>query len=463
MPVPKALTIMALPTVISQVIVLLYNIADTWFIGRTDNPYMIGAASLVLALFLSMAALSNLFGVGGGSLMVRLMGKGDTEEARKTASYSISMSAIFSVVFSLICLVLMDPILRLLGASDNTLEYSRQYLLFTVVIGGLPTVLSLTMPMILRNAGYAKEAGIGVSLGGLLNIALDPIFMFVILPDGYQVLGAALATMISNIISMVYFIVVYLRMKDKTILRLPKRLEKLRPDSLKSFYSVGIPAAIILLLFNSVNIVTNRLTVSYGDIPLAAIGIVMKVERLPVNIGLGVCLGMVPLVAYSFAKKDFKRMDSIFSAARITILVVAVLSMVASYLFAEPIVNAFINEPETIRLGTEFLKARCFAMPFMIVGFQIVNFMQAVNQGKMSFLLTIIRHLLLNIPALVIMNMIWGMTGLIWAQTVSDVLNLLWISSFPVHLFPMKNSPFPMLQSCPMMNLSHDIRQDIAI
>ena len=423
MPVPKALTIMALPTVISQVIVLAYNISDTWFIGRTDNPYMIGAASLVLALFLSMAALSNLFGVGGGSLMVRLMGRGDIEEARKTASYSITMSTIFALGFSLICLVLMDPILRLLGASDNTLEYSRQYLLFTVVIGGLPTVLSLTMPMILRNAGYAREAGIGVSIGGLLNIALDPIFMFVILPDGFQVLGAALATLISNIISMLYFIVVYLRIKDKSILQLPKRLEKLRPDSLKSFYSVGIPAAIILLLFNSVNIVTNRLTVSYGDIPLASVGIVMKVERLPINIGLGVCLGMVSLVAYSFAKKDFRRMDSIFSTARITILAVAILSMAASFIFAEPIVNAFINDPETIRLGTEFLKARCLAMPFMIIGFQIVNFMQAVNQGKTSFLLTIIRHVLLNIPALIIMNMIWGITGLIWAQTVSDIIN----------------------------------------
>ena len=134
MPVPKALTIMALPTVISQVIVLAYNISDTWFIGRTDNPYMIGAASLVLALFLSMAALSNLFGVGGGSLMVRLMGRGDIEEARKTASYSITMSAIFALGFSLICLVLMDPILRLLGASDNTLEYARQYLLFIYMI-----------------------------------------------------------------------------------------------------------------------------------------------------------------------------------------------------------------------------------------------------------------------------------------------------------------------------------------
>lgn len=423
MPVPKALTIMALPTVISQVIVLAYNIADTWFIGRTDNPYMIGAASLVLALFLSMAALSNLFGVGGGSLMVRLMGQGDTEEARKTASYSISMSAIFAVAFSLFCLVLMDPILRLLGASDNTLEYSRQYLLFTVVIGGLPTVLSLTMPMILRNAGYAKEAGIGVSIGGLLNIALDPLFMFVILPDGYQVLGAALATLISNIVSMIYFILVYLTMKDKSVLQLPKRIEKLRPDSLKSFYSVGIPAAVILLLFNSLNIVANRLIVSYGDIPLAAIGIVMKIERFPINIGLGVCLGMVPLVAYSFAQKNYKRMDSIFSAARITILAVAVISMVVSYFFAEPIVHSFINEPETIRLGTEFLKARCFDMPFVIIGFQIVNYMQAVNQGKMSFALTIIRHLVLNIPALIIMNMIWGMTGLIWAQAVSDVIN----------------------------------------
>ena len=423
MAVPKALAVMALPTVLSQLIVLLYNIADTWFIGRTNNPYMIGAASLVLALFLSLAALANLFGVGGGNLMVRQMGQGDREGARKTASYSVAMAAAAALGFSLLCLVFMDPLLRLLGASENTMTYARQYLIFTVVLGGVPTVLSFAMPMLLRNAGYAREAGFGVSLGGVLNIALDPLFMFVLLPDGCQVMGAALATMLSNVISLVYFLAMFRRLRDRTVLALPRRLERLDRESRKSFYSVGVPAAVTLLLFDLVNIVLNRLAVSHGDIALAAVGIVLKVERLPVNIGLGICLGMVPLIGYNYAKRDFPRMDRFFSAARLAILTVALLSMAAFYLFAGPIVHAFIDEPETVRLGALFLKARCFAGPFMLLGFQVVNFMQAVNQGKVSFLLSVIRHLVLSIPAMVLLNALFGLTGLMWAQTVSDIIN----------------------------------------
>ena len=423
MPVPKALAVMALPTVLSQIIVLAYNIADTWFIGRTNDPYMIGAASLVLALFLSLAALANLFGVGGGNLMVRQMGEGDPEAARKTASYSVAMAALAALGFSLLCLIFMDPLLRLLGASDNTMTFARQYLLFTVVLGAVPTVLSFAMPMLLRNAGYAREAGFGVGLGGILNIALDPLFMFVLLPDGYQVMGAAIATMLSNVISMLYFLVMFRRLRDRTVLTLPKRLERLSGQARSSFYSVGVPAAVILLLFDLVNIVLNRLAVTHSDIALAAVGIVLKVERLPVNIGLGICLGMVPLIAYNYAKKDFRRMDRFFSAARVSILTVALLSAVIFYLFAGPIVHLFIDDPETVRLGTLFLKARCFAAPFMLLGFQVVNFMQAVDQGKVSFLLSIIRHLVLNIPAMLLLNALFGLDGLIWAQTVSDVIN----------------------------------------
>ena len=423
MPVPRALAVMALPTVLSQVIVLAYNIADTWFIGRTNDPYMIGAASLVLALFLSLAALANLFGVGGGNLMVRQMGEGNPEAARKTVSYSVAMAGLAALGFSLLCLVCMDPLLRLLGASDNTMTFARQYLLFTVVLGGVPAVLSFAMPMLLRNAGYAREAGFGVGLGGVLNIALDPLFMFVLLPDGYQVMGAAMATMLSNLISMVYFLVMFRRLRDRTVLTLPKKLERLSKEARSSFYSVGVPAAIILLLFDLVNIVLNRLAVTHGDIALAAVGIVLKVERLPVNIGLGVCLGMVPLIAYNSAKKDFRRMDRFFSAARISILTVALLSTVIFYLFAEPIVHLFIDDPETVRLGALFLKARCFAAPFMLLGFQVVNFMQAVDQGKVSFLLSIIRHLVLSIPAMILFNALFGISGLIWSQTVSDVIN----------------------------------------
>lgn len=424
MSVPKALAVMAIPTVLSQMIVLLYNIADTWFIGRTNNPYMIGAASLAMTLFLSLAALSNLFGVGGGNLMARLMGKQDLDEAKKTASYTIFAATIAALAYSLICLIFMNPLLHLLGASDNTIGYARQYLLFTVVLGGIPTVLSMAMPMLLRNAGYAKEAGFGVGLGGVLNIALDPLFMFVILPKGYEVLGAALATLISNVISLIYFVIMFKKLQGTTVLELPKRREKLRKESQSSFYSVGIPAAIILLLFDLTNIVLNRLAVSYGDLTLAAVGIVLRVERVPLNIGLGICLGMVPLIAYNYARKDFRRMDRFFSAARIALLTVAIISTILFYIFAEPLVHAFIDDPETIHLGTIVLRARCTAAPFMILGFQIINFMQAVGQGKVSFFLSILRHLILCIPAMLIMNALFGFEGLIWAQTVSDVVDV---------------------------------------
>lgn len=172
--VPKALLTMAVPTIISQWIALIYNMADTWFIGRTNNPYMVAASSLVLTVFLMAGALANLFGVGGGSLMVRLMGRKDETEARKVASWTIAMAALASVVFSLLCFVFMNPLLRLLGASDNTIGYARQYLLFVVVVGGMANVVSNVMSFMLRNAGYSREAAFGLGMGGLLTSPWTP-------------------------------------------------------------------------------------------------------------------------------------------------------------------------------------------------------------------------------------------------------------------------------------------------
>ena len=157
---------------------------------------------------------------------------------------------------------------------------------------------------------------------------------------------------------------------------------------------------------------------------VAAVGIVLKVERLPVNIGLGVCLGMVPLVGYNYARRDFQRMDRFFAAARLVVLAVALLSAAGFWLFAEPIIGAFIDDAETVRLGTAFLTGRCVAVPFMLLGFHIVNFMQAVDKGKVSFLLSVIRHLLLNIPAMIVGNALFGLPGLIWSQAVSDGVNI---------------------------------------
>lgn len=424
-PIPSALAVMAVPTIVSQLITLIYNIADTWFIGQTNDPYMVAASSLVLTVFLMASAIANLFGTGGGSLVVRLLGGRDKAEAKRVASFSLVMAGASALAFSLLCLLFMDPLLRLLGASANTIGYARQYLFFVVILGGLPTVLANTMSTMVRNIGHSREAGFGLGMGGVLNVLLDPLFMFVLFPDGYQVAGAAAATMLSNVITLVYFIAVYRRLAGQTVLELPRRVERVRRDSLRSLFSVGIPSAMSLLLFDLTNIVINRLASSHGDIELAAIGIVLKVERLPLNVGIGICLGMTPLVAYNYASKNSERMKGFFSAARTAGLAVSVLCVVFYRVCAPFIMRAFIADADTVRFGTQFLQSRCFATPFMFLSFHMVHFMQAVDRGKAAFQLAVIRQLCLNIPLLFLLNFLFGMTGIVWTQLIADILNTL--------------------------------------
>ena len=419
----KALAVMALPTIASQIIVLVYNLADTWFIGRTNNPYMVGASSLALTVYLAVTALANVFGVGGGSLMVRLIGEKREEDARRVASYTVAAAAISALGFSLLVLIAMDPLLKLLGASSNTLPYAKQYVLTTTVIGGIPTILSMAMPQLLRNAGFSKEAGIGVGIGSLLNVLLDPLFMFVLLPKGSEVLGAGIATMLSNVCSLVYFIFMFRRLRDKTVLSIPHRIEKIGREQKRSLYSVGIPAAFAIFLFDLVTIVINRLTASYGDTALAAMGIVLKLERIPIQVGLGVCLGMVPLVAYNYGAGNRIRMRQFTSLARTVILGFSCICAVLFWIFAQPLVSAFIANGETVEQGVLFLRGRCLSLPFMMIGYHIVNYMNAVDKGKVSFLLAVLRHIVLIIPIMIGMNLIWGLNGLIWSQLVADFLN----------------------------------------
>ena len=424
MAVPKALAVMAIPTIISQVIALVYNMADTWFIGMTDNPYMVAASSLVGTVYLLTAGIANIFGVGGGSLVVRLMGGKDYEEARKVASLSLVMVCGAAFLFSLLCFVFMNPLLRLLGASDNTIGYARQYLTCVVVLGAIPTALGSVMSAMLRNVGYSKEAGFGMGLGGVLNVILDPVFMFVLLPEGYEVLGAAIATLLSNVIVFGYFLVIYRRVSGDTLLALPKRIEKIRRDSMGSVFSVGIPSALTLVLYDLTNMVINKLSSAHGDIELSAVGLVLKVERLPQNIGIGICLGMMPLIAYNYASKNRKRMMAFYKAAGIAGCAVCLISLVLYRNFAPAIIQAFIKDPATVAFGTEFLKIRSFAAIFMFLSFHMVHFMQAVARGKTSFYLAAIRQLCLNIPILFLLDHLFGMVGIVWTQTVADALNV---------------------------------------
>ncbi|MBR2765760.1 MAG: cation transporter [Blautia sp.] len=342
MPVPRAMMVMALPTILSQLITLLYNLADTWFIGLTNNPYMVAGCSLVLPAYMITIVIANIFGVGGGSLVSRLLGIKNEEEAGKVGAVSIWLCLACAGAYSLICLLTMDPFLRLLGASENTIGYSRQYMTFVIVIGGMFAVMSNTMSSVIRSIGYSARSSTGLMLGCLLNIALDPLFMFVILPDGYQVMGAALATMISNMVSFVYFFLTYMSLKNSTILTL--RFPRSMPTgkSMRAIFAVGIPAGLSLLLFDLTNIVINRLSAGHGDIQLAAIGIVLKAERLPLNTGVGICLGMMPLLAYNYSSGNRKRMRQVWNFSRIVGLAFALVCVVLYRTFAFEIMGAFI-------------------------------------------------------------------------------------------------------------------------
>lgn len=420
MPVPRALAKMAIPTIISQLITMVYNLADTYFIGQTNNPYMVAAASLSYTLFFILTALSNLFGVGGGSLISRLLAQGRDQEARKVCAFSFYSTILVSLLYCGGCFLWMNPLLRLLGATDNTLNYARQYTLWVIVAGGIPSCLSMAMAHLLRSEGYAKYASFGLGGGGLLNILLDPLFMFVIMPPGDEVLGAAVATMLSNCASLLFFLAVFHRLRKKTVLCLSPVMLPPTRSSVVSVFSVGLPSATGTLLACLSNTVINKLTSGYNDFALAAMGIVKKLDMLPMNVGMGLCQAMVPLVAYNYAARHYKRMHAFANAARLAGIIFALGCIAVFESFAPAIIALFIGDAETIRYGTDFLRIAVLATPFMICNFQMSYTFQAMGKGAKSLLLTSCRQGLVNIPLLFIMNGIFGLYGIVWTQLMAD-------------------------------------------
>lgn len=431
LPVLKALEIMALPTIISQLIILIYNFADTFYVGKTNNPYMVAALSLILPVFNISLSLANLTSVGSGTLISRLLGEKREDEARRVSVFSIYAAVVASALFSLLMAVFMEPVLYLLGADEHTLLYAKQYAYCVIVFGGIPTVLSNVLANLLRSVGASKEAGFGITFGGLINIALDPLFMFVLLPRGHEVLGVGVATCISNSIACLYFVWVIFRMGRDSPVTFNVKAGMPSARSISSTFGVGVPAALTTFLFDLDYVVIDRLMVEYGNVALAAVGIVLKAERLPLNFGIGLCQGMMPLVAYNYSSGDHKRMKAVMLSALKVGLITSAVSITMYELSAPYIMKAFITEPHTVALGTNFLRIRVLATPLMFMSFFTVYLFQAFGRGDKAFFLGVSRWLVLNIPMLFILDGIFGMYGIVWSQSTADVLTI--ILSFCVY------------------------------
>lgn len=425
MPVPKALMSLALPTILSQIIAMLYNIADMFFVGIANDPNKTAAVSFAYTLSWLSMGIANLFGIGGGSLVSRLLGVKNDAEAKNVSSFSFYGCIITTVLYIGVIALFEEKILYLIGASEETLDFARQYVFWVVIVGSIPAVVNATLANLLRSEGFAQQSSFGLGFGAVLNIILDPVCMFLVFPKGQEVTGAAIATMSSNMIATVYFIVVILRLKDRTVLSLSPKHIRLRRDYVGQIFAIGLPSAMGCILACASNIVLNKLMSYYGTTQQAAIGIVKKVDMLPMNVGMGLCQGMMPLVAYNYSAKNYKRMRAVANFARLCGIVFAAACIVLFESLARPIVNIFINDTATLDYGADFLRIACIAVPLMITNFQMNFMFQAMGKGLQSLILNSCRQGLFNIPCLFLLNYLFGEYGLVWAQLMADMLTLI--------------------------------------
>ncbi|MBQ3126541.1 MAG: MATE family efflux transporter [Clostridia bacterium] len=430
-PIPKALLTLAIPTVISQLINLIYNMVDAFFIGRTGNAYMTAATTITLTLVLMNVAFGNLFGIGGGSLITRLMGRRQEEEARRVSAFSFWGAVGVAVCYSAVIAICLDPLLRFLGASDDTIGFAREYTIFVLIIGTLPALLSAVLAHLLRNVGHARQASLGLSGGGVLNMLLDPLFMFVLLPDGCAVIGAALATLLSNTAACIYLLIAFRRAADSAPLSLRfSDARAIRRESIGELLSVGVPSAILTGLFDLANICVNMIASAHNDLVLAGMGIVMKVERIPNAINIGVCQGMLPIVAFNYAAGNRERMQSAIRTARIWGLGISFASIILLELLAKPATGVFLSTSagdaaaaaRTVAYAAVFLRIRCLASPVQFINYHSSYCMQAMGNGRGTMLHAVLRELAFYIPLMYVLDYFFGENGLAAALVVGEAL-----------------------------------------
>ena len=442
-PVRKALWAMALPTIISQLINLIYNMVDAFFIGRTGNSYMMAAASLTLPLVLMNVVLGNLFGIGGGSLVARLMGKEENERAREVSAFSLYAAITSAVIFAGLIGVFLDPVLRFLGASDATIGYTRSYAFLVVVCGCLPALLSMILAHLLRNTGYSGTASFGLSMGGILNVLLDPLWMFVIMPRGKEVTGAAAATLISNCIACVYLLIAYRRAWAAAPLSMSAaKALRIGGQERRELFAVGVPSALLTGLFDVANIYLNMRAAAHSDLVVAAMGTVVRVERLPNAVNVGICQGMLPIVAFNYTSGNHARMRETIRTARNAGLLVAAFSIVLFELFAGPIARIFLDTSAgdtqsaltTVALMTLFLRIRATAAPVQMLNYHSSFCMQAMGDGRDTLLHSFVREIVFYMPFMALFDVLFGETGLAWALPAGEgcgaVLALLLLRRF---------------------------------
>ena len=420
-PVPKAVMTLAIPTILSSLVMVFYNLADTYFVGMLNDPIQNAGVALAAPVLLAFNAINNLFGVGSSSMMSRALGRRDYDTVYRSSAFGFYCSIFCGILFSLLCTVFQGPLLSLLGADANTAQATAEYMLWTVTWGATPAILNVVMAYLVRAEGSALHASLGTMSGCLLNILLDPIF---ILPWGFNMgaAGAGLATFLSNCVACIYFFVLlYLKRKNTYVCIRPKMFCFQRQIVLGVF-GVGVPASIQNLVNVTGMTVLNNFTSSFGADAVAAMGIAQKVNNVPMQISMGLSQGIMPLISYNYASGNIKRMKhTLLFTVKIALGFMIAVS-VGYYLGAEPLTRLFMNNETIVAYGARFLRGFCLGLPFLCMDFIAVGVFQASGLGKNALIFAILRKIVLEIPALVVLNMLFPLYGLSYAQLTAEVI-----------------------------------------
>ena len=405
-PVRKAVLLQIVPAVASQMVTLVYNLADTYFVGMLNAPHETAAVTVAYPSFLMLTAISNLFGVGGASAIARALGRQDEEGARRIAAISLAGGLLSALLFSAAFRLLADPVLHLCGATEATYAAAYGYAKWVVILGGPFTILNTLLANLVRAEGGAGAAAFGVSFGGVLNILLDPLF---VLPQflGLGAVGAGMATALSNGAAVACFAVYLVRRRGATYLNLLPANLRYAAQYLRPILAIGFPSAL-----------------QYALTVVATLGIVKKLDQLPLYFSIGVSNGLLPLLAYNHAAGNHHRRAQAFRIGSLMSFGFAVLCLVCYEAFATPLVSLFIADAATVRYGAVFLRCMVTAMPMMALCYPMIIQFQAMGRARESLVCSILRKGVLDIPLLYLMDALFPLYGCMWVQPIVDAISL---------------------------------------
>ena len=420
--VPKLIASLSVPTILSMLVTNIYNLVDTAFVGQLGTSQS-AAVGVIFGYMAVLQAIGFMFGQGAGSIAARLMGSRDEEQASRTASAGILCSAGLGLLLSLVCFPLIDPIIRFLGSTETIAPYARQYMTYILIAAPAMTG-GYTLNNLLRYEGKASLGMVGLMTGAVLNIALDPLLMFVL---NMGIAGAAIATAFSQIVSFLILLSMFLR--GKTTLKLSVKKADLRPRWVGNIVTTGMPSMLRQVLNSAATILLNSNAAVYGDEAVAAMSIVSRITFFVFALALGIGQGFQPVSAFNYGAKKYGRLRQAF---RVTVMMAEAILIVmagAGFLFSGQLIGLFRDDPRVIEIGTRALRLQFATLLFLPFTMAVEMLYQSTGHRLGASLLSSARSGLFFIPALVVLSALRGLDGIQEAQPLAYVL------AFPLSLW----------------------------